>query len=474
MQTGDDYFDSKEFREILSTYEESVKSSHPSFMDVDDLVDIADYYNYIGQNKRAKNVIDYALDIYPGSTLPLAYKAREALAKEDITMAKDLAASIIDKNDPDYIYLKAEILIAQSSVEEADNYLRQYLEETSYEEREDVVLDVVNLYLDYGLNDKAYEWTMRSMDTNHTEYKELLGRTLFGMGRFSESADVFNELIDRNPYSKKYWNALANAQFMNDNFNDSITSSEYAIAIDPDDPEGILSKANGLYRLENYDEALKYYERYNQIVKADDFGLLSQGICLVNMSRYEDALNILKEAEKKAHKDSVYLPQIYQEMAFAYSNLKEVEKAMECIDNTRKLDCDHLDMTVLKGHICLENNRKEDAEKYFQKAIADSGQSPDIILRIIVSMYDNNYLDASYLMFRKFFKMVSKDYNDGYSYMALCCWDMKKTKEFLFYLRHAVSRNPKEAKNVLCHIFPKDMEVKDYYDYMLNQLNSNT
>ena len=40
----------------------------------------------------------------------------------------------------------------------------------------------------------------------------------------------------------------------------SVTSSEYAIAIDPEDAEGLLAKANGLFRLENFEEALKYYK----------------------------------------------------------------------------------------------------------------------------------------------------------------------------------------------------------------------
>ena len=41
MQTGDEYFDSKEFRDILTSYEESVRSGLPIFMDADDLTDIS-------------------------------------------------------------------------------------------------------------------------------------------------------------------------------------------------------------------------------------------------------------------------------------------------------------------------------------------------------------------------------------------------------------------------------------------------
>lgn len=472
MQIDDEYFKSKEFKDILTSYEESIKSGHPVFMDVDDLVDIADYYNYNGHQEKARDVIEFALKLNPGAAVPLVFKAREALDNENVELAKAYAEEITDKEDPDYKYLKAEIMIAQNKIDEADSYLREYFKTIDPDEYEDFVLDVSGLYVEYGLNDKAYEWMMRAKDCDREEYKELMARTFFGLGNFDKSAEIFNELIDRNPYSKRYWNALASAQFMNEDFNDSVTSSEYAIAIDPEDPDGLLSKANGLYRLDNFDEALKYYERYCVLVPDDEFGLLNVGTCLVNLSRYEDALEQLRKALEIAPKNSAYIVQIHQEMAFAYSSLRMPDKAIACIDNTDVLDCDHIDMDVLRGHILLENGLCEEAETCFQRAITESKNAPNVLLRIMVSLYDNKYLETSYNMFKKFFGMMADDFNEGYSYMALCCWDMKRMDEFLFYLRIAVKRNPKEAKQVLCNIFPKEIEVKDYYDYMSKKINS--
>lgn len=472
MQTGDEYFDSKEFRDILTSYEESIKSGQPIFMDVDDLADIADFYNYTGEREKASAVIEFALEMNPGATIPLVFKAREALENENIEKAKAFAEEITDKEDPDYKYLKAEILIAQNLIDEADDYLRSYFRTVDHDEHEDFVLDVVNLYLDYGVNGKAYEWMMRAKGQKSSEYKELMARTLFGLGEFSKSAHLFNELIDQNPYSKRYWNALASAQFMNEEFNDSVISSEYAIAIDPEDPDGLLTKANCLYRLNKYEEALKYYERYCNHVPDDEFGLLNQGTCMVNMSRYEDAVELLQKALDIAPTNSPYLVQIYQEIAFAYSAMKMPDKATEYIDQTDAIECDHIDMEVLRGHILLENGRYEEAEKKFQKAIIESQNDPNVILRIMVSLYDNKYLEASYTMFKRFFEIMDDDFNEGYSYMALCCWDMKRVNEFMHYLKIAIERNPKEAKNVLNSIFPKEIAVEDYYDYIYKKIKS--
>jgi len=304
MQTGDEYFDSKEFRDILTSYEESVRSGLPIFMDADDLTDIADYYNYTGDTDRANEVIDFALNMNPGATTPLVFKARAALENENIALAEELAEKIIDKDDPDYKYLKAEILIAQNKIDKAEEFLNEYSETIEQDEYEDFIIDVANLYADYGVYDMAYKWMNIGNESQLPEYKELKARVLFGMEMYSDSAKVYNELIDSNPYSKRYWNSLASAQFMNEDYDEAITSSEYAIAIDPKDSYGLLAKANSLYRLNKYKEALDYYGRYCEINPTDEFGRLHKGICLVNLSRYEDAIEQLETALSVAKPDS--------------------------------------------------------------------------------------------------------------------------------------------------------------------------
>ena len=42
MKNGDDFFDSDEFRDLLSTYEEAVSSGQTIFMDSEELSEIAD------------------------------------------------------------------------------------------------------------------------------------------------------------------------------------------------------------------------------------------------------------------------------------------------------------------------------------------------------------------------------------------------------------------------------------------------
>jgi tetratricopeptide (TPR) repeat protein len=470
-KTGDEYFDSEEFRNTLESYEESVRSGHPLFLDADDLADIADYYHFTGIDQQADEVIEYALSLYPNATLPNVFKAREALAIGDYDSAVEYIEQIENQDDPEYHYMQAELLIAKDQVEKADEYLREYFATVPPEEYQDFVYDIANIYFDYGLSDKAYEWLMRTKGDGSNDFKELMARILFGLGKYKDSERIFNELLDRDPYSKRYWNGLANAQFMNEDFSGSITSSEYAIAIDPNDADSLLNKANALYRLGNFEEAIRYYDRFGELVQPDEFSLLHKGSSLVNLNRHDEAFSTLLQALKISPADSPFLPQIYQELAFCCSTLGRLDEALDYIERTRDLDCDHIDMLVLKGHILLEHNHIHEAEEVFKNAMIRSEEDPLVILRILVSLYDNKYVKAAYEMFKKFFALiVNEDFNQGYSYMALCCWDLNFTEEFLMYLRLAIERNPREARQVLGHLFPEEMAAKDYYQYMYNKL----
>ena len=472
MSADEEYFNGEEFQELLRDYESAVSAGDGIFMDADDLTDIAEYYQMNDRSEDADVAIEHAIAIDPTALSVLNYQIHEALQEGDVEKAQDFLERIMERESPEYVFGKAEILVAQDRIEEADEFLRSvYQDVVEPDEMQDFVLDVVNIYTDYGQGEKAMEWMMRAKQDNTDDFKEMMARTLFGLGKYEDSERIFNELIDRDPFQKRYWHALASAQYMKEDYGASVTSSEYAIAIDPDDPEGVLAKANALFRLENNEEALKYFERYSQLVPDDECAMMHQGVCLINMSRYQEAIERLKKTLEMCPDDSELLVDIYQEMAFAYGELHDLDNALLYIDKTDALDCDHEDMMVIRGHILLNNNRPEEAERMYSQALKRSGNDPHVMMRIIVSLYDNKFLEAAYTMFKMLFSCVDDSWKEGYAYMALCCWDSGKYEEFMEFLQLACQKNPQESKMVLAQLFPVGIDPKDYYEYMKERIN---
>ncbi len=471
MQIGDDFFDSDEFKELLSTYETAESSGLPVFLDAEELTDIADYYATTGNEEKAWKAIDKALELFPGAASPLAFKAREALGRDDIDTAKLCASQITDKDEREYFFISVEILIALNNLDEAEAMLKDKFEAIDEDIREDFILDTSSIYLDYALFDLSYKWLMRSVEKPSPDYDEFMARTLVGLGRYDEGINLIDKLIDRDPYSKTYWNALATAQFLAGRYDDAIKSCEYTLAIDPNDLDGLLTKANSLYGLGDFAEALQLYERYVSSADADkELGELNIGTCLVYLGRYDDAISHLHNALNVSNSDSEQLHTIYQELAFAYSAKKCPNEAISYIRKAKKFDCDHTDLDILHGHILLENDNIEDAMRIFHHVIMESGDDPHTMLRIIVSIYDNHYVEIAYSMFKHLFRYYGDELDYGFSYMALCCRDMKKDKEFLRYLKLAAERNPQEAKTILGDMFPEGMNPADYYSYLISRL----
>ena len=174
----------------------------------------------------------------------------------------------------------------------------------------------------------------------------------------------------------------------------------------------------------------------------------------------------------EADKNSAHLSSIYQELAYAYSELKKIDKALYYIEKAKDYDCNYSDIEIIRGHILLSNGMKKEAEEAFSNALLHSQDVSKTMLRIIVCLFENHYVQHSYALFKNYFKVVDEDWNEGYSYMALCCLNLKKKDEFLYYLKTAVERNPREARDVLKDLFPEDMQPEEYYEYMLNEVNN--
>lgn len=470
MKTGDEYFDSDEFRDMLESYEHAVNSGEPVFMDSEDLSEIADYYHMTGNYDEADAAIELALSLSPGAIAPLTYKIHEALYDGDPDEAERWFEQIINTDAPDYAYDRAEIMIVRGQVDEADSYLREVFKSVPPDEYQDYVIDVAGIFQDYGLNDKAMEWMLRAKQEDTPQFKELMARVLFGLGKYKDSERLFNELIDTNPFSASYWKMLASAQFMNEDYSNAVQSSEYAIAIDPEDPEGIIAKANGLYQLNNFEEALDYYRRYSAIEPDDEFALMHQGTCLINLGRSAEAIDTLRMAKDVSPDDSPYLPNICQELAFAYSESGRPKEALAMLDDMSIMMTDPIQTLIIRGHVLLAAGMISEAEECFKQAIIGSDDPNQTLLRIIVSLYDNKYVETAYLLLERYFKIVGEDNDEGYGYMALFCYDLKKYDEFLVYLKRACDVNPRECQIALSHIFPDNVPPEQYYEYIKDKM----
>lgn len=264
-----EYFQSNEFHDLLHHYMESGLKHLVDFSS-GDLTDLAEYFHSIGDMDQALKIVDAAIAIYPGAVGPLIFRARTSLVKEGNTkMASYYADLIDDKTDLDYYYIQAEIMLYNNEFEKANDYLLDKYEEVNEEDRQDYLLDVATLFADYELWDYSDSWCRNYADKDESDYLELQGRMMSARQEYDEAEEVFNRLLDRNPFSTAYWNLLACTNFYAKDFQKCISSCDYALAIQPEDADALLTKANALFYIGNIEDAVANYVHYMKVCGED-------------------------------------------------------------------------------------------------------------------------------------------------------------------------------------------------------------
>lgn len=469
MAETDSYFESKQFKDILKRYEEAQQTGKAEFFDSSDLTDIAEYYYNNGKRAKATDILDEAIATFPGVALPLVLRARTALSDEhDVEKARHYASLVGNKLDLDYLYLEAEIMLTDHRDQEADQFLREKMEQIDEDDIPDYILDVATLFTDYNNTELAQSWLDLSDESDLGDYQELEGRIAFGKGNYEKSERIFERLLDKDPYSGRLWNSLASAQFMREHIDDSISSSEFSIAINPNDADALLNKANGLFRIGQYEKALDFYRRFSAICPDDECGHLYQGNALLSLDRPKEALKQFLLAENKMDTDSPNLQELYQNIAFTLSMLYKVNDALEYLDKAEMAAGSNLnEIMVMRGHIYLEHDLTKEAQQCFATALANSNHSTDIFLKVSISIYECGYTSIAYRMLKTLFDDATEAPRDGYSYMAICSRHLNQHDDFLRYLKKACENNPFEARLVMGDLFPSDIQPQQYYDYAL-------
>jgi len=466
----DEYYNTKGFKDLLGRFEEAEKSGQRIILDPDEYTDIAEYYYNRSNAEYAKDIIDYAISVYPGATEPMLFKAKLALWEDDDTMqAEECAEQIEDKTDPEYYYIKAEIMLTDGLNEEADAYLEECCENIDEDDRDLFMVDVADIFADYDDIERAEAWLKKSEAVDSVEYKEQLARIMIGKGKYNESEKLLNELIDKDPYAARYWNSLASSQFSKNDIEGAIRSCEYSLAINPNDKTALFNIANGLYHLGNHAEALKYYRKYNELYPNDENSILLMGFCFILLEDNANAIACFKKIENKIDPDSPNAVEFYKNWAWALFRQGHIDESMKMLDKTDKLDCDHIEMLIFRGSLLLGTDRYKEGKNCFLKAARKAGYTSEVFTKTAIAIYDCGFDEIAYKMFR-FIYSHDKNWTKGYAHYAACCYSQGKREEFVDALIIAVKDAPEFTKDVMRAAFPNDPHPLHYCEFIIDKL----
>ena len=417
------YFQEKEFKRKLALYEQMLQNGQSVYLEADELTDIAEYYQVQDEKEKAMQCIDYALSIHPGSIDPLIFLARQKMFSGDLKGAQTIRDCITDQNDREVIFLNAELLLREDKETEAEEYLAEIAER----EEDDKALfayDTACLFLDYDALEHVAKWGKYALDLepDNENFLKLKADYLIASNRPQEAITILNDLLDANPYNVNLWNTLGEAYFVNEDYEKTLEAADFALAIDEQDAQALLLKANSQMQQQNFEEAHMLYTRYIEKNKSNELPYLFDGICLSSMELYPEALTQLQKADELSQGYSPEQQHIYSNLSEVYSKLHQEEKALEYVDKIKSIIPDY-NTNLYKGHILLENGRKKEGIAYYETYIQDNDDATDAHFLVGMALMDNkSYNEAKkhFLIVQQRDKANNTKDRDVYPYLAYC------------------------------------------------------
>ncbi|MGN1375271.1 MAG: tetratricopeptide repeat protein [Prevotella sp.] len=470
----EEYFNTEQFRRLLHDFEASEHGGEPLLPDSEEFVDLAEYYFNNGSEDYAMKLIERARDIYPDSSGPLLFLAREALiSRKDVDAAEYYAEQITESGDPEYYFIKAEILIYRGQIRQADDILEEGLLYTddSDESPDNYCMDVAAMYMDLSLDEQAQKWLERCSDHHDNEWLELHARLLNLKGEYEKCCSIYNSLLDKDPYSVTLWNCLAVIQAEHRDYDEAVNSCNFALAIDPNNLLALRNKAQIFEYEQNYKEALAIYEKLSLIDRTEtNYWRIYTGFCHFMLEEYIEAINDFEAVADDVKADKDLMAGNYLRWAYSLIKTGKTGESFAFMDKAEKYGAAIDEVNIIKGeaNLCLGDLRS--ATVCYMTAIKKSDNMGLTTTIAATCLLKHGYAEVAYDMLDHLYK-IFPDCNYGFACMAKCSYILGKTSDFVDYLEKSIRNSPEETKDLMGHLFPTDMKPEKYMDYLRSILD---
>ena len=367
------YFEDPEFKDLLAKYEGMAESHTPTYFDAEELTDIAEYYASQGDETKAEEAIDFALRLHPTNTDALVFKSRSLCIKGKLSEAYQIMNLIEDPSDREVQFLKADLLMEERRMEEADAIFEELAK--SEDESLEVLLDVVLTYLDVNQQELAFKWITKIQEkgyneTNSQKYRDVWCDYCMTFGYAEKATNAFQLSLDELPYSIPHWCGLAKCYLAQNETEKAHESADFALAIDENNMEALEVKAFCHIHNENHKEALVILKQILPKAKVPTRIYALMAKCYLDLEMAVEAKETCKEWLAKCPKLTNFeKSEIFSYISMCCFNLHQPIEGMNYIDAALTMEPTFRGAILQKGMLHIELNEIEEAERLFKKVL---------------------------------------------------------------------------------------------------------
>ena len=428
---------SENINELITQYETSKAENRLCYLDGDQFADIVCQYIFENKIQEAQEAINYGLYIHPNNIDILIEQAYLYLDTQRLQLAEEIADSIIEDYSVEVKLLKAEILLHKGKLKAVQELLNTINDQIDL----DVIISIAYLYMDMGYPEEARIWLEKGKEQygNEEDFLVVSVDYLLATHQYSSAVDLYNQLIDLNPYNSSYWIGLSKCHFVEDNIEEAIEDCDFALTADEQYGEAYAHRAHCYFYIGNPEKAIDDYKKaikYKGIAPQVGYWLI--GMVYQDQEQWEKAETYFKESIQiylEKEETDPFIAEVYTHTAEVLLRQNKPDEAYEMCQKALQIEPDLSNVALIKGEIFLKKRQYEKAFDTFTNILNDS-QDPEKWYDIGLIYEEAGEFNRSMFFYNKVYE-IDPDYNNVSGKLAVICLAEGDMENFLKYNRMA-------------------------------------
>ncbi len=461
--------------DLVKAYEQDGGIVGTTDFEPEDYADIIDWYDANYMNCKADEAMDRALTAYPDNTELMVQEANRLISGGQYEQAEKICSSLDDVTSAELTLLRARIMLLDGKDEEA----QQLLDDFGFDLLDPVM--VACMYLDSERPEMARRWLDGEFEYDSDDmpkdefYYSTLANCEFASRHYDKALQIFDRLLDKDPFSSFYWLCEAKCHFMQGDYSKAIEACDFAVLNDSEFGEAYMLRAftnvligNDSQAKEDYKHGMKEsdeiaatvaeyvgdkllsqqgdgkWEQMMRIIDLDiDNGVLGRedkgvqylrkGLCLSRMGRHEEAMEMMRTAYTLNPHDTEAM--LYEGHEYAVTDrLDEARVCWKMALCTTDSVLTDSEMYIRIGAYLFETGHIEEAMKYVERARDKNPDIPSInatLLSMALLLRDKKQI-------KKYNRMCAGMMSDSYIAEALELIESGDTK-FITFLTNRIN-----------------------------------
>ena len=463
------YFDDEQSQSNLHSLQHQVKeyeamqaSGEIRFWDIDNLLDIIDFYDEAMRTEDALEVTKLAIAQHPFDPMPYIRQAHFLLELNQLEEAHEALdkAALYDPKHEEILLFRAEIFIREQDYDAAIDLLTELrqrdditnedlfnislVEAFMWESRKEYELAFDNLYMAYAQDPRAEVTSIR------------LRIIMENMQDLMPTIPLFQKITDKDPYAASAWLLLAYAYAREDMKEEAMDAYEYAIVAQDNYEYAYYEYVDFLFTNKLYAKAREILLEASQleVFTNDAFPLMRLGECWQEEENYEKALEYYQKALEFDHLEG-YVYFLIGNLNLAHEYYAAAASAYESAHNVSKEQAHYL-LALAKAKAKMQKDIE--ATNHFIDAIKLQSTNTDFwgaYLAFLIDLKAYDAADQLCIMMEKYdlnisftqyalasVKFIRGHYTAGFEQLYLALETNSYAYDILFSLAPELEDNP--------------------------------